>query len=74
MPTRRVGTAEKVERGWGWWAGYPGRQSLHSFALGYSLVVLTGRQMEPPNLGYYIYRQNGGADGQHFLQRYLAVG
>jgi hypothetical protein len=22
----------------------------------------------------YIYRQNGGADGQHFLQRYLALG
>ena len=22
----------------------------------------------------YIYRQNGGANGQHFLQRYLAVG
>jgi len=22
----------------------------------------------------YIYRQNGGADGQHFLQRYLAIG
>ena len=22
----------------------------------------------------YIYRQNGGAHGQHFLQRYLAVG
>ena len=22
----------------------------------------------------YIYRQNGGADGQHFLQRYLVIG
>lgn len=22
----------------------------------------------------YIYRQNGGADGQHFLQRYFAIG
>ncbi|MEW6306286.1 MAG: hypothetical protein AB1705_22695 [Verrucomicrobiota bacterium] len=22
----------------------------------------------------YIYRQNGGEDGQHFLQRYLAIG
>ena len=22
----------------------------------------------------YIYRQNGGAEGQHFLQRYLAIG
>jgi len=22
----------------------------------------------------YIYRQNDGADGQHFLQRYLAIG
>ncbi len=22
----------------------------------------------------YIYRQNGGAEGQHFLQRYFAVG
>ena len=21
----------------------------------------------------YIYRQNGGADGQHFLQRYFAI-
>src|SRR5205823_1712170 len=28
-------------------AGYPGRQSLRSFSLGYFLLAPTGRQMEP---------------------------
>ena len=32
-------------------AGYPGRQSLRSFALGYFLLAPAGRQMEPPDVG-----------------------
>src|SRR6185369_6541329 len=47
VPPLPGGTAEKEERGWSW-GGYPGRQSLRAFALGYYLVAPSGRQTEPP--------------------------
>jgi len=31
--------------------GYPGRQSLRSFAMGYFLLAHPGQQMEPPAVG-----------------------
>ena len=40
-----------VERGGCCWVGYPGRQSLRFFALGYFLLAPAGRQMEPPDVG-----------------------
>ena len=46
VPPLPGGTAEKEERGWSW-GGYPGRQSLRAFALGYYLVASAGRQTEP---------------------------
>ena len=35
------GTADQAERVWVWGCGYPGRQSLCSFALGYFLLAPT---------------------------------
>jgi len=39
-------TEDQGKRDCGGWAGYPGRQSLRFFALGYFLPAPTGRQTE----------------------------
>ena len=47
----RAGAADRRKRELLLGAGYPGRQSLRSFALGYFLLAPPGRQMEPPDVG-----------------------
>jgi len=32
VPTSQIGMEDQEKEGLGWWAGYPGRQSLRSFA------------------------------------------
>src|SRR5262245_15594100 len=47
LPCRPVGSARQtVKRGLRRGVGYPGRQSLRAFALGYYLVAPTGRQTD----------------------------
>ena len=49
LPCRPDGSARQtVKRGLRRAVGYPGRQSLRAFALGYYLVAPSGRQTEPP--------------------------
>ena len=47
-----AGAADRGKRELLVWAGYPGRQSLRSFALGYFLLAPPGWQLEPPDVGW----------------------